>query len=219
MRSKQLIIFDWDGTLMDSINHIVDSMRYAIQAMDLETRTTEQLRDIIGLGMKEAIFRLYPDQQTSDFANQFSAAYRENFFIEQAPQSLFDGVENTLQSLIDQDYLLAVATSKSRHGLDKVMSQTGLAEYFVTSRCADETRSKPHPQMLLEILESQQIAAEDAMMIGDTEYDLEMAVQARVLPVGVSYGVHTIERLNKYNPAHILDNITHLPKWLESRQS
>lgn len=218
MLDKQLLIFDWDGTLMDSVNHIVASMRHAIETLALESRSTDQLRDIIGLGMKEAIYRLYPDQQSTDFANRFSTAYREKFFADQAPQALFDGVEKTLQSLLDEGYLLAVATSKSRHGLDKVLAETGLVDYFVTSRCADETRSKPHPQMLLEILESQQVAAADAIMIGDTVYDLEMAVHANVVPVGVSYGVHKIERLNKFNPAHILDKITDLPNWLESRK-
>lgn len=217
MPDKQLIIFDWDGTLMDSVNHIVDSMRHAINIMDLEPRSTEQLRDIIGLGMKEAIYQLYPNHQSEQFAQQFSAAYRENFFIEQAPQALFEGAEATLQTLIDENYLLAVATSKSRRGLDKVMTETGLGDYFVTSRCADETRSKPHPQMLLEILESQQIAADQAIMVGDTVYDLEMAIQARVLPIGVSYGVHDTERLNKFKPAHILDRISDLPEWLQNR--
>jgi phosphoglycolate phosphatase len=114
---------------------------------------------------------------------------------------------------------LAVATGKSRRGLDKVLAETSTRELFLESRCADETRSKPHPQMLQEILQALKVEPQQALMIGDTEYDMEMARNAGVHPVGVSYGVHEPDRLNKFKPAHILDNIRHLPVWLDNQKS
>lgn len=219
MKEIKLLIFDWDGTLMDSVMHIVDCMRNAIQELGLESRSESEMKNIIGLGMREAIYVLYPEQQTPVFADRFTEAYREYFFTTNAPQSLFDGVVKTLQDLKQNDYWLAIATGKSRRGLDKVLAETGIGELFLESRCADETRSKPHPQMLEEILQSLQVDPQQALMIGDTEYDMEMAVNAGVLPVGVSYGVHDPDRLKQFKPAHILDNIRHLPAWLDSQTS
>lgn len=216
MKDLQLIIFDWDGTLMDSACHIVNCLQGAIKILGLEPRQESALKNIIGLGMHEAIFALYPDQQQSvAFANKFTAAYRESFFADDAPQALFPGTLKTLTAL-QPHYQLAVATGKSRHGLDLVLQETGLETFFDTSRCADETRSKPHPQMLTEILDSLKVDADKAIMVGDTEYDLEMANLAGVHPVGVSYGVHELSRLHKHKPVHMLDKIEDLPDWLKT---
>jgi len=214
MKDIKLIIFDWDGTLMDSANHIVNCLRGAIKTLGLQHRHDDELKNIIGLGMHEAIFSLYPDQQSTAFADKFTAAYRQTFFADDAPQAMFPGSRKTLEAL-KPHYQLAVATGKSRHGLDLVLEETGLMSFFHESRCADETQSKPHPQMLNEILGSLDVSADEAIMVGDTEYDLEMANLAGVHPVGVSYGVHEVSRLHKHNPVHMLDKIEELPAWLE----
>jgi len=218
MNDIKLLIFDWDGTLMDSVQHIVDSLNAAIQQLDLAPRHHDDLKNVIGLGMREAIAAIYPDQVDDAFAAQFVEAYREYFFAEDARQSMFAGARETLQQLQSQNYVLAVATGKSRHGLNHALSDTGLHGMFVESRCADETRSKPDPLMLEEILESLNMKAQHAIMIGDTEYDLAMARAAGVHPLGVSYGVHDRERLQKHKPVHILDAIQELPGWLSSQR-
>lgn len=217
MKDIKCLIFDWDGTLMDSVMHIVASMRNVIHALGLETRTDDEIKNIIGLGMREAIYALYPEQQTAEFAERFTVEYRQHFFADDAPQQLFDGVISTLGLLQQKGYYLAIATGKSRHGLDRILAETGIGNYFQHSRCADETRSKPHPLMLQEILQQLDIEPQQALMIGDTEYDMEMACNAGVHPMGVSYGVHERRRLQKYQPVHILDNIVELPDWLSSQ--
>ena len=201
---------------MDSVMHIVDSMRQVILALELEPRTDDEMTNIIGLGMREAIYALYPDQQTPVFVNRFTAEYRTHFFAENAPQQLFGGVVATLEELKQKGYYLAIATGKSRHGLDQVLAETGIGHLFMQTRCADEARSKPHPQMLEEIMHELDIKPTQAMMVGDTEYDMEMAQNAGVHPMGVSYGVHAPKRLQKYQPVHILDHIRELPAWLGS---
>lgn len=213
-KSYELLIFDWDGTLMDSVAHIVASMRSATADLGLAPRDDRQFSDIIGLGMREAINSLFPEQYDHEFAQTFTEAYRKYFFADNAPQALFPNVLNVLQKLHAEDYLLAVATGKSRKGLDKVLQETGLRDVFHATRCADETRSKPHPQMLLEILETTGVKPGNAVMIGDSEYDLDMARQAGMHAVGVSYGVHDRDRLRQHGPAHILDTIEELPDWL-----
>jgi phosphoglycolate phosphatase len=217
MNEIKLLIFDWDGTLMDSVVHIVDSMRGAIQQLGLEPRQDEQMKNVIGLGMHEAIRMLYPEYYTNEFANKFTAAYRDYFFSENPPQYLFEGALETLEQLDQLGYMLAIATGKSRRGLDKVLVETGIGSLFAESRCADETRSKPDPLMLEEILQSLDIPPQQAVMIGDTEYDMEMARNAAVQPLGVSYGVHERHRLQKYQPLHILDTISELPGLLNNR--
>jgi len=213
-KSYELLIFDWDGTLMDSVAHIVASMRAATAELGLAPRDDKQFSDIIGLGMREAINSLFPEQYDDAFAQTFTEAYRKYYFAEDAPQALFPNAENVLRDLHAQEYLLAVATGKSRRGLDKVLHETGLQDVFHASRCADETHSKPHPRMLLEILETTGVEPGNALMIGDTEYDLDMARQAGMHAVGVSYGVHDRERLQTLGPRHILDSIEELPDWL-----
>ena len=204
---------------MDSVQHIVDSLNYAIQQLSLEPRAHDDLKNVIGLGMREAIAAIYPEQIDDAFATQFVEAYRQHFFADDAPQSMFSGAYETLEQLQSQNYMLAVATGKSRHGLDRALADTGLHDMFIESRCADETRSKPDPLMLEEILQTLEIKPEHAIMIGDTEYDLEMARSAGVHPVGVSYGVHDRQRLQKHHPLQILDAIQDLPDWLSSHRS
>jgi len=211
--SVRLVIFDWDGTLMDSETQIVHAMHGAIDDMGLEQRTPDQCRNIIGLGLKEAVDTLYPGRDTA-FREQFVEHYRHHWFSIAHTSELFPGASETLRLLKESGFLLAVATGKGRTGLDKVLASTGLEDVFSATRCSDETQSKPHPQMLSEILEELDIVPDQALMVGDTEYDLLMAINAGISPVAVSYGVHERERLMQHQPLVCLDNISELVDWL-----
>jgi phosphoglycolate phosphatase len=213
----RLVIFDWDGTLMDSETQIVNSMFGAITDMQLEKRSAEQCRNIIGLGLPEAIEALFPGQN-EDFTEQFVARYRHHWFAETDHSELFPGARETLQLLKEAGFELAIATGKGRTGLNRVLDSTGLGGLFSVTRCADETRSKPHPQMIEEILAVSGVDAAHALMVGDTEYDLHMARQAGVHPIAVSYGVHERERLLQHHPLVCLDTVSELVDWLAEHQ-
>lgn len=216
-RSVSLIIFDWDGTLMDSQAQIVHSMQAAIEDLRLETRNADECRNIIGLGLREAIDALYPGRDDA-FLEQFVTRYRHHWFSVSHQSELFPGARETLELLKDAGFTLAVATGKGRAGLDKVLQHTGLADVFTATRCSDETQSKPHPRMLNELLAELDTLPADALMIGDTEYDLQMANHAGVGPVAASYGVHDRERLLRHSPLTCLDRISELVDWLAEAQ-
>jgi len=211
-KTYELVVFDWDGTLMDSEAHIVTSMQHALKDLDLPVLSREKIRDIIGLGLREAIMRLLPGCG-EDVLSAIIDRYRYHFFTDD-PCEPFMGAEQVLQDLHEAGYLLAVATGKGRRGLDRVLRSTGFSQYFTETRCADETHSKPHPQMLLDIMDILDVDAKRTLMVGDTEYDLEMANAARTAAVGVDYGVHTRERLMACSPLACLSSITELPEWL-----
>ena len=212
----RLIVFDWDGTLMDSETQIVRSMYATIDELELEKRSAEQCSNIIGLGLKEAIDTLYPGRDEA-FRHRFVACYRRHWFSNTQPSELFPGARETLHLLKESGFVLAVATGKGRSGLDKVLLETELETVFASTRCADETQSKPHPQMLFEILQELDIEPHEALMVGDTEYDLLMAAQAGVAPIAVSYGVHERERLLEHKPLVCLDSISELLDWLAEK--
>ena len=200
---------------MDSKAQIVNCMQSAIAELGLEPRTNQQISNIIGLGLEEAIIKLYPSLDSKVVA-LMAQTYRDYYlFKDTTPSPLFDGTREVLDNLRERGYDLAVATGKSRRGLDKGLSETGLNEYFPITRCADETRSKPHPQMLEEILVDHNTDTSRALMIGDSEYDLQMAKNARVDGFAVSYGVHSLIRLLKQDPVGFIDKIDQFPDWLE----
>jgi phosphoglycolate phosphatase len=210
----KLIVFDWDGTLMDSVAHIVNCLQVAIAELNLAKKTNDELKNIIGLGLREAFYALYP-QANDDELTALTARYREHFFDQQHEAcELFSGARELLEELQGQDYFLAVATGKGRNGLDKVLQETSLGEFFPITRCADESHSKPHPQMLLDIIDYYGVEANETIMVGDTDYDLQMANNAAALAVGVTYGVHDKQRLVDCNPLICLDNINELHRWL-----
>ncbi len=216
MSKYTLLVFDWDGTLMDSKAQIVNCMQAAIKELDLEARTAIQISNIIGLGLDEAILSLYPDMN-SGYIKLVAQTYRDHYlFKDKTPSPLFNGVEDVLISLRDTGFDLAVATGKSRRGLNKGLDETGLHQYFPITRCADETRSKPHPQMLEEILVDHNTDAINTLMIGDSEYDLQLANNAKVDGFAVSYGVHSLIRLLKHDPVGFIDKIEQLPEWLST---
>ena len=210
----KLIVFDWDGTLMDSAAHIVACLQSAIIELSLEPRTDDEVKNIIGLGLREALLALYP-QATDAELTALVERYRKHFFDQKTDIcELFSGAKDLIQELDANDYFLAVATGKGRNGLDKVLSETGLGEFFPITRCADETHSKPHPQMMLDIIDYYGVEANEAIMVGDTEYDLQMANNADAHSVAVSYGVHDKQRLLDCRPLTCLDSLHELHEWL-----
>jgi len=214
-----LLVFDWDGTLMDSEARIVACIQAAIEDLGLEPREVPSISNIIGLGLHEAISTLYPGSDNS-LHEAMTERYRYHFLTANPTQSeLFTGAEETLRSLSEAGYMLAVATGKGRQGLDKVLAETGLGQYFLSTRCADETFSKPHPQMLEELMDELGTEPGETLMIGDTEYDMQMAVNARTHSLAVSYGVHEKERLLQHHPLHCIDDIGELTGWLEHYHS
>lgn len=209
-RRTELVVFDWDGTLMDSTGQIVAAATGAIAELGLPERPPEAIRDIIGLGLRESWQRLYPELGAGSFT-PFVEAYRDHFLApERQTACLFERAEHVVMELAGRGLLLAVATGKSRPGLDRELAATGLDRYMAGSRTADETRSKPHPDMLLELMASLGAAPDATLMVGDTEWDLEMARRAGVNAVAVSYGAHATERLQPYGPLACIDAIESL---------
>jgi phosphoglycolate phosphatase len=205
-----LVIFDWDGTVMDSIGRIVSSMQSAARLAELTVPTDFAVKQIIGLSLDPAFDILFSNL-TAAKREQLLHHYREQYLVhDTTPTPLFAGVEQVLQQLKDNNIKLAVATGKARKGLQRMFDQTGLADYFDYSRCADEAQSKPHPDMLQQILRQLKIPAAQAVMVGDTSHDMKMA-QAITMPrVGITHGVHGRDVLSQYQPTAIIDSIPEL---------
>lgn len=213
----RLLIFDWDGTLMDSEARIVACMQAAARDVGWPDLSRESVRDIIGLGLPEAIARMCPGM-TDDQAEALRFHYSQHFSAaDQTPMAFFDGVEVGIQRLRDNPRTrLAVATGKSRRGLDRAFGATGSGAWFHASRAADETLSKPHPRMLEELLVETGIGVDEALMIGDTEYDLEMARALGMDRIAVTYGVHARERLIACEPVLTAETFPELIDWLHA---
>ncbi|EIJ43081.1 haloacid dehalogenase superfamily enzyme, subfamily IA [Beggiatoa alba B18LD] len=215
MKTLTLLVFDWDGTLVDSQARIIASFQAAIHDIGLDPIDDSAIRNIIGLSLERAIYQLIP-QLSAEQYQQFKDHYRHYYFAEDTlPAPLFTGVTQTLQTLYDAGYWLAVATGKARRGLNIALEEYQLNRFFHTTRCADETYSKPHPQMLLEIMDELGVMPNETVMIGDTEYDLQMAHNAKTSAIAVSYGVHEKARLLACHPLHCLDSLTELPPFLK----
>ncbi len=211
----RLVIFDWDGTLMDSAARIVSCMQAASLEAGWGELADDAIRDIIGLGLPEAIDKLCPgiDPGRSELLRSRYAFH----FVEgdATPMRFFPGVEAGVAGLRGiSDRRLAVATGKSRRGLDRIFRESGSAGWFHASRTADETRSKPHPQMLEELLVELDVDVGEAVMIGDTEYDLEMARALGMDRIAVTWGVHAPERLAASRPVFTAEAVPELFDWL-----
>jgi phosphoglycolate phosphatase len=210
----ELIVFDWDGTLMDSEDRIVACIQYAADAAGLPVPTPQAAREIIGLGLDEAIRRLFPASDDRESA-RLVEAYREHWLGDEiAPAAMFAGAHELIAGLHRAGHLLAVATGKSRRGLDQALVDSGLGGFFHATRCADEAFSKPHPKMLQDILTDLDTAATDAVMVGDTEFDIQMARSAGVDSVGVAHGVHEADRLEAQGAILCFDDLFQLSDWL-----
>lgn len=205
--AMRLVVFDWDGTLMDSTGQIVAAASGAIAQLGLPERSPDAIRDIIGLGLRESWHRLFPELGPDGFM-PFVEAYRDHFFAPELQTArLYARADEVVAELAGRGFLLAVATGKSRRGLDRDLAATGLERYMAASRTADETRSKPNPDMLLELMTRLGVEPERTLMVGDTEWDLEMARRAGVAAVAVSYGAHPRERLLPFAPLACLEAI------------
>lgn len=201
-----LFIFDWDGTLCDSTGKIVRCMQLAARKVGLRDLEDVEVLNIIGLGLPEAVCRLFPDVPAPSL-QALTTVYSECFVAdEHTPMGFFEGVEETLHRLRDEGYQLTIATGKSRRGLERVLDSLKMQGFFHGSRCADETCSKPDPAMLRELLTEFRWPADGAVMVGDTEYDMEMARRIDMPRVAVSYGAHTIDRLRPYEPVLCIDH-------------
>jgi len=203
-----LIVFDWDGTLTDSAGRIVGTFRKAmttIGALAPEDDTT--IRETIGLELPEAARLLLPHAAPSVHA-ALVEAYRDHWLAPDAPRpELFDDTLECLEGLRSRGLWLAVATGKSRRGLDREMGQLGLSDMFVATRCADETAGKPHPRMLRELMAERAVAPEQTVMVGDTTFDLDMANNAGVRAVAVTTGAHGAERLRSRQPVACVERV------------
>lgn len=213
MSNYELIIFDWDGTVVNSINQIVSCLHASADAVGLPATSDAVAQSIIGLGIFEAIKTMFPES-TEQETQALIEAYKR-IWLETAANDIefYPTAFETIKALKDS-HKIAVATGKSRAGLDRHFSLSEIGTFFHSSRCADETRSKPHPQMLLELLEEFKVKPEQALMIGDTTFDLEMAHKAKIDRIGVSYGAHDVELLKPFEPIAIIDNLKELYHWL-----
>ena len=210
-----LLVFDWDGTVVNSAGHIVASLQAACRDLGLSPPSNERARYIIGLGLADAMAYLLPDLPPADYP-KLVERYRHHFVAGDQAVALFDGVREGIERLHSGGFLLAVATGKSRRGLDRALDESGLRAYFHLSRCADEGFPKPHPDMLLYLMDMLGVTPERTLMIGDTSHDLEMARGAGVAALAVSYGAHEQAHLQTYAPAACLDSVPALLAWLEA---
>ena len=207
----ELIVFDWDGTLFDSVGQIVASLQFAAQQFE-QPLTPEAAKSIIGLGLPEVAQVLFPT--VPELHTDLLKCYGDHYVAHSTGDAWFAGIAEMLYGLKNQGVQLAVATGKSRRGLDRVLAQTNSHDLFEITRAASETKSKPDPLMLAEILAFTGVKAEQAIMVGDTSYDLEMAQNIAMPRIGVSYGVHTPETLAQFNPIAIAADVTSLHQLL-----
>ena len=208
----RLIVFDWDGTIIDSAATIAECIRESARDMGLPVPTVEQASHVIGLGLHDSLRMAVPELQSEQYP-QFVANYRRHFLAREDAMSLFSGMKELLIDL-KRNRLLAIATGKSRRGLDRALAATGVGHFFSASRCADETNPKPHPAMLLELMDELGFAKDQMLMIGDTSHDLEMARAAEVDSVAVTYGAHPEAGLRACKPLHCFPSVSSLSAWL-----
>ncbi len=208
-----LIVFDWDGTLLDSTATIVSSMQAAARDLGLPVPGVREASHVIGLGLQDAMQRAMPDLEPK-FYPRMVERYRYHYLSQDHSLTLFDGVREMLTDLAGQGYFLAVATGKSRVGLNRALSTAGLMSVFDATRCADETFSKPHPAMLHEITRELGQDLSRTVMIGDTTHDLQMAGNAGTSAISVHFGAHPREELVAMSPVFGAESIAELHAWL-----
>ncbi len=207
-----LLVFDWDGTLMDSAGAIVAAIQAACRDLGIEAPPEARARHVIGLGLGDALRHAVPDLPEQRYP-QMIERYRHHYLSRDHELALFAGAGQMIAELSAAGFMLAVATGKSRLGLDRAFKVSGLGSYFHDSRCADECRSKPHPQMLEELMAAFAVAPERTLMIGDTTHDLQMAKNAGVASLAVAYGAHPPEALDVLEPLARLHDVKELHAW------
>ena len=214
-RRFRLLVFDWDGTLADSTGIIADALQRACVDLGLPAPADDEARFVIGLGLADALRHIAPTLPVADHP-RLSERYRHHYLARDPEIPLFEGAREMLADLDARGFLLAVATGKSRVGLTRALQQQGLAHRFVASRCADEGFPKPHPDMLLALMERCGVEPLETLMIGDTTHDLELARNAGAAALAVSYGAHDFEGLAGCSPLATVASIAELAAWLKA---
>ncbi|MDA8018699.1 MAG: HAD-IA family hydrolase [Thermoanaerobaculia bacterium] len=211
-----LIVLDWDGTVMDSLGAIVACARHALREARLPELSEELIRGGIGLGLEATVERLLPDLD-GEVRRQWIQAYRDHWISTYQHQPvLLRGARSAVVELNHREYMLAVATGKGRRGLQRDLDELDMDRLFLASRTVDEAPSKPNPQMLLELMDELGVRADRTLMVGDTTYDLDMAKNAGVVSVAVLTGGHDRQTLTSRDPLACLASLADLPEWLES---
>jgi phosphoglycolate phosphatase len=209
----ELIVFDWDGTLIDSASAIATSIQLAASDLGLPVPSVEDARHVIGLGLRDALTRAIPDVAPSDY-DHLAARFRHHFIARDHEMPLFDGVRELLIELKGRGFQLAIATGKSSQGLARALQAAALDTLFTATRSADQTVPKPDPAMLNELLAEFRVGQGSALMIGDTAHDLTMASAAGVAAIGVTYGAHSPDALRRCRSLALLDSVDGLAQWL-----
>ncbi len=209
MKNYKLVIFDWDGTIMDSVTKIVNCMHQSAVSCGLEPPSDEAIKNIIGLSLEHAVATLFPDN--ANLYPDLIAGYKHQYkHVDVTPTPLFADVELTLARLKAKGVILAVATGKSRVGLERLLTETKLGHYFSATRTSDDAQSKPSPDMLLQLVKELNIDSAEALMIGDTKIDMAMAQAAQMDRVGVTMGVHNAAQLSEFEPLATVDSYQQL---------
>ena len=212
-RRFDLIVFDWDGTLFDSTALIVRCMQSACADIDVAVPSAERAAYVIGLGLHDALQHAVPGLPESRYP-ELGRRYRHHYMASQHELVLFDGTLAMLQALKQRKHWLAVATGKSRQGLDEALHDVRLLGIFDATRTADETAGKPHPLMLQQLMREFGADPQRTLMIGDTTHDLQLAINAGTASVGVSYGAHAPDAFAALNPLHVAHSTADLQAWL-----
>jgi phosphoglycolate phosphatase len=212
-RPFDLVVFDWDGTVVDSTAMIARSIQKAAADLGLRVPSLERASHVIGLGLRDALAAAVPDL-AADRIEAFTERYRHHYIAIEQEIVLFSGIRELLVELTESGAVLAVATGKSRRGLDRSFAATGLGMFFAESRCADETHPKPHPAMLHEITAALAMSRQRTVMIGDTTHDLAMARSAGTASIGVTYGAHPRAQLEAEGALALVDDVAELRTWL-----
>ncbi|MDV2115065.1 HAD family hydrolase [Alcaligenes faecalis] len=210
------VLFDWDGTVMDSTYSIASSIQLASADLELPVPSIQQASWVIGLSLESALYRAVPDL-TAEQMPLFLERYRHHFMQRDPHIKLFDGILPFMGELRGRQIALGVATGKSRQGLDRVLHQVNLSTFFDATRCADETRSKPDPEMLHQLLAELMLEPEQVLMVGDTVHDIHMAANAGMDSVAVTYGAHDPQTLAKAEPTVMVDNVAQMRDWVLTR--
>lgn len=214
-RQFDLLIFDWDGTLMDSAGVIVDSIQRACEDIGHPVPSDHASRQIIGLGLQQALQTLLPDLPDAEYPHLVER-YRHHYLGRDADLPLFEGVASGIEQLHGSGFTLAVATGKSSVGLDRALEVSGLRHLFAATRCADQTHSKPHPAMVLELIDELDADPARTLVIGDTSHDLLMASNAGVASLGVTYGAHEADDLHPHAPLALMNSFAEVHAWLNA---
>lgn len=208
-----LIVFDWDGTLINSAAVIAECIQNACRDAGVPVPTKERASHVIGMGLYHALEYASPGLSPQDYS-RVTEHYSRHYLLRDPHLPLFEGTQTMLAALTGGGHTLAIATGKSTAGLNRALNNTGLRSHFAATRCADQCTPKPAPDMLLELMDELDVASERTLMIGDTTHDLGMAANAGVAALGVSYGAHPLEQLQQVQSLAVLHSTAELHQWL-----